>query len=90
MDSVEKCLDCMDFACDFTQWRDNLPGSLTAGQKAYWLDEEVQNLASNLDAFLAERVCPDTGEEELLREMWSVADIDQRRCLVGVLLKVMK
>jgi hypothetical protein len=83
-----KCLDCMDFSCDWSSWRTNLKNNITGKTNFYWQDEAVRNIAERLDSLLDQKVCSKTPEEELIKGMWDVASVDERKSLAMVLLKL--
>ena len=83
-----KCLECMDFSCDWSSWRINLKDNITGKTNFYWQDEAIRNIAERLDTLLDEKVCSKTPEEELIKEMWDVASVDERKSLAMVLLKL--
>ena len=90
MENRNACLDCMDFTCDWSDWRTNLKKSLAGEGHFYWQDEAVENMATRLDEFLEEKVCPESSEEELVKQMWTVSAPDERRTLISVFLKVIE
>ena len=83
-----KCLNCMDFSCDWSVWRKNLKRNVTGEKHFYWQDEAVQHIAESLNSLLEKKVCAATSEEELIKEMWDVAAVDERKSLAMVLLKL--
>jgi hypothetical protein len=89
MEERAQVLECMDFSCGWSQWRDGLKEALAGkGGRYYWQDELVDSMAAGLDVFLADRVCPATPQEELIEEMWAAAAPEERRTLAMVFLKV--
>jgi len=90
MDNRNVCLDCMDFNCAWSDWRTNLTKSLAGEGRFYWQDEAVENMAGRLNEFLEEKVFPESSEEELLKQMWTVSAPDERRTLISVFLKVIE
>jgi len=85
-----KCLNCMDFSCDWSAWRKNLKSNITGERNFYWQDEAVRNIAERLDSLLEQKVCLKTPEEELIKEMWDAARVDERKSLAMVLLKLIE
>jgi hypothetical protein len=83
-----KCLDRMDLSCDWHTWRTDLKANIVGDRKYYWQDEAVQHVAERLDALLDEKINPDKQQEELVKEMWDVASVDERKSLAMVLLKL--
>jgi hypothetical protein len=85
-----KCLEPMDFSCNWSSWRTNLKNNITGRTNFYWQDEAVRNIAERLDSLLDEKLCSKTREEELIKEMWDVASLDERKSLAMILLKLIK
>jgi hypothetical protein len=85
-----KCLDCLDFSSDWSAWRKNFKKNLIGEQHFYWRDEAVKNIAERLDSYLDKNIDVKAPEEELMKEMWDVASIDERKSLAMVLLKLVE
>ena len=85
---IMKCLDSMDFVKDWQTWRDTLHEAI-AGAKKFGLSEDViRDMSVKVGDFLAEKVCPATKEEQLLKEMWDVATPEERRTIAALMLKL--
>ncbi len=85
-----QCLEVMDFLKDWTNWRNTLKEGIAAARKIGMSDAEIQDLATRVGDFLAEKVCPATKEEELLKEMWDIATPEERKTIATVLFKMVK
>jgi hypothetical protein len=83
-----ECINMMDFVGDWAQWRNNLRRAVSVGKKVGMSEEEIEALAAQIGDFLAEKVCPATPEEELLKEMWGVATAEERRTIAGLMVKL--
>jgi len=83
-----QCINMMEYVGDWNEWRKNLRRAVSVGKKAGMSDDEIEGLATQIGDFLAEKVCPATPEEELLKEMWGVASPDERRMLAGLMVKM--
>jgi len=83
-----ECVQMMDFVGDWAEWRKNLRRAVSVGKKVGMSDEEIEALAAQIGDFLAEKVCPATPEEELLKEMWSVAEPEERRTIAALMVKL--
>ena len=86
----EKCIEAMDFMKDWDQWRGTLKQAIESGRQVGLTDAEIQSLATNVGDFLSTKVCPATKEEELLRDMWSVASADERKALGSLIFKMVE
>lgn len=90
MDGKSGACDSLDFVRDWSQWRSTLKEAIHQGREAGLSDSMMQSLSVKVGDFLATRVCPETKEEELLREMWDVADIDERKILAQLIFKMVE
>jgi hypothetical protein len=88
---VEKKLECInmvDFVGDWAEWRNNLRRAVSVGKKVGMSEDEIEALAAQIGDFLAEKVCPATPEEELLKEMWEAATPEERKTIAGLMVKM--
>lgn len=83
-----KCISMMDYVGNWGEWRENLSQAVSAGKKTGMSQEQMEKLATQIGDFLAENVCPETPEEELLQEMWNTASPDEREVLAKLLVKM--
>ena len=86
--NVMKCMDSMDFVKDWQTWRDTLHEAIQGARKFGLSDDVIKDVSVRMGDFLAERVCPATKEEELLKEMWDVATPDERRTIATLMFKL--
>jgi hypothetical protein len=86
----EKCLQAMDFLKDWKTWRGSLNEAIGAARKFGVSDETIEDLSVKVGDFLAEKVCPATKEEELLREMWDLATAEERKTLASLIFKMVE
>jgi hypothetical protein len=80
----------MDFVKDWETWRGTLHEGISEARKFGVSDEIMREMATKIGNFLAEKVCPATKEEELLKEMWDVATPDERKTLAGLVIKMVE
>lgn len=88
VDKKLQCINMMEYVGDWAEWRKNLRRAVSVGQKVGMSEDEIEALAAQIGDFLAEKVCPATPEEELLKEMWSVADPEERRTIAALMVKM--
>jgi len=88
MAEKEKVCEVLDYAKDWDQWRATLKEAIGKGRAAGLSDETIQKLSVKVGDFLVKRVCAETKEEELLREMWQVAEKDERKTLARLIFKM--
>jgi hypothetical protein len=86
----EKCLQAMDFLKDWKTWRGSLNEAIGAARKFGVSDETIKDLSVKVGDFLAEKVCPATKEEELLKEMWDLATAEERKTLASLIFKMVE
>jgi sulfur relay (sulfurtransferase) DsrC/TusE family protein len=83
-----KCLNTMDFVKDWKTWRETLHNSIKDARKFGLSDETIKEISVKVGDFLADKVCPATKEEELLREMWDVGTPDERKTIATLIFKM--
>lgn len=88
VDKKLQCINMMEYVGDWAEWRKNLRRAVSVGKKVGMSEEEIEALATQIGGFLAEKVCPATPEEELLKEMWQVATPEERRTIAGLMVKM--
>jgi sulfur relay (sulfurtransferase) DsrC/TusE family protein len=85
-----KCLAVMDFIKDWKTWRESLKQGIAEAHKLGVSDEMIKEMGVKIGNFLAERVCPASKEEELMKEMWDVATPEERKVLATIIFKMVK
>ena len=83
-----ECINMLEYVGDWAEWRKNLRRAVSVGKKVGMSEEEIEGLATQIGDFLAEKVCPATPEEELLKEMWAAASPDERKMIAGLMVKM--
>ncbi len=87
---ADKCVEGMDFMKDWQTWRTTVKEAISQARKLGLSEDKIHALAVRFASFLADRVCPATPEEELLKEMWNTSSPDERKVLARILFKMMK
>jgi hypothetical protein len=85
-----KCVSALDFVKDWNNWRTTLKQGIQQAKKLGVSDETIKNMAAKVGDFLAEKVCPATKEEELLKELWNVGTPDERKVLATLIFKLVQ
>lgn len=80
----------MDYVKDWNTWRKTLKEGITQAKKFGVSDETIKDMAVKMGDFLAEKVCPQSKEEELLKEMWDIATIEERKTIATLMFKMVK
>jgi len=85
-----QCLSALDYVKDWNTWRKTLKEGITQAKKFGVSDETIKDMAVKIGDFLAEKVCPQSKEEELLKEMWDIATIEERKTIATLMFKMVK
>jgi hypothetical protein len=88
VDKKLQCISMMEYVGDWEKWRGNLRRAVSVGKAVGMSEQEMEGLATQIGDFLAEKVCPATPEEQLLKEMWNVAEPDERKVIAGLMVKM--
>jgi hypothetical protein len=88
VDKKLQCINLMEYVGDWEVWRNNLRRAVNVGKAVGMSEDEIEDLATQIGDFLAEKVCPATPEEELLKEMWNVAEPEERKVIAGLMVKM--
>lgn len=83
-----KHLQGFDYGEDWGTWRENIKKRIYLAHKFGIPDEMIQSIAARVGDFLLKKASPVTKEEKLLQEMWSVANLDERRTIATLMLKM--
>ncbi|MEW5761742.1 MAG: DUF3243 family protein [Bacillota bacterium] len=67
-----------------------LAAKIQEGQRAGLSDEQIVQGIVNLGNVMSRFVKPDSPEEALMKEMWSIATDDEKRTLAGIVLRMGK
>ena len=89
-EQVQMCINALDFTQDWSTWRDTLREAIATARGMGISDDEIKDMAVRLGDFLAEKVCAATKEEELIRDMWTVADPDERKVIARVMFRMLE
>jgi hypothetical protein len=85
-----KSLQGFDCVRDWAAWRVNVKERIAVTHKFGVPDETIKAIATKVGDCLAEKVCPATKEEELLKELWNVATPDERKTIAGLIFKMVQ
>ncbi len=85
---TRKHLQAFDGGEDWGKWRENIRKRIYLAHKFGIPDETIQAIAVRVGDFLSRKASPVIKEEKLLQEMWSVADLDERRTIAKLMLRM--
>jgi|BEDMetMinimDraft_2_1075160.scaffolds.fasta_scaffold50547_1 hypothetical protein len=77
----------MPFTDSFAQFKESLAEKLHLAERVGASRGTILNAAKDFSAWLAREVDPANPEQRLLKEMWEVADDNERNAMVSVLVK---
>jgi hypothetical protein len=80
----------MDFIKDWNTWRKTLKEAIGEARKFGVPDAVIKDLGVKVGDFLANKVCPATKEEELLKTMWDVGTPEERKVLATLIFKMVE
>jgi sulfur relay (sulfurtransferase) DsrC/TusE family protein len=83
-----KCLSALDYVKDWDTWRKTLKEGIAEARKFGVSEETIKTMAVKMGDFLATKVCPQTKEEELLKQMWDVATTEERKVIATLMFKM--
>ncbi|MPW24429.1 DUF3243 family protein [Alkalibaculum sp. M08DMB] len=73
---------------NWDNWKNTLKAAINLGDKAGLTQETMSNVGSSIGTFLAKSVEPENEEQRLLKEMWSVANNNEKETMTSVLIKM--
>lgn len=71
----------------FDEWLETLDNALDAAQSVGMSRDEIQEAAARLGDYLENQVQPDIPENKFLKELWQVADEEEKKNIAGVMIK---
>jgi len=89
MEEDAKCLSGGDFLKDWEQRKKTVGDAIKTARKLGMPDRLIEVASVKVGEFLTTRVCAESPEEALIKDLWSVANADERKTLGKLLFKVM-
>jgi hypothetical protein len=74
----------------FSKWKSFLGDRVEAAEKAGFSEESINQIAYQIGGFLADKIDPENKEERLLKELWDVADEQERKVMAKIMVKLAK
>jgi hypothetical protein len=90
MEEKTTCLSGGDFMKDWNQWRKTVNEAIHTARKLGMPDQLIMVASTKVGDFLSTRLCPATPEEALIKELWDVAEPNDRKVLGKLLFKIME
>jgi hypothetical protein len=74
----------------FSKWKQFLGDRVEAAEKAGFNDESISQIAYQIGGFLADKIDPENKEERVLKELWDVADDQEKKVMAKIMVKLAK
>ncbi|WP_281887541.1 DUF3243 domain-containing protein [Paenibacillus sp. YYML68] len=74
----------------FERWKEFLGERVEQAEKAGMSEETISKIAFQIGEFLADKVDPENKEERVLKELWDVADEQERKAMASIMVKLAK
>jgi hypothetical protein len=72
----------------FDRWKEFLNSRVEQAGKAGMKEETINKLALQIGEFLSDKVDPENNEERVLKELWDVADEQEKKTLARLMVKL--
>ncbi len=89
MDQGTTCLKGGDFVKDWDQWKLTVGEAIKLARKIGTPDKLIELASVKVGDFLSTRLCAESKEEALIRDLWVVASPEERKVLGKLLFKIM-
>jgi len=89
MEENATCLSGGDFLKDWEQWKKTVGEAIKTARKLGMPDKLIEVASVKVGDFLTKRVCAESPEEALIKELWDVAGPEERKTLGKLLFKLM-
>ncbi|MEF3304898.1 DUF3243 domain-containing protein [Paenibacillus sp. GYB003] len=74
----------------FERWKEFLSERVEQAHKAGMSDETISKIAAQVGEFLADKIDPENKEERVLKELWDVADEQEKRAIARCMVKLVR
>jgi hypothetical protein len=89
MEQGTTCLSGGDFIKDWDQWKKTVNDAIKTARKIGMPDKLIEIASVKVGDFLVNRICAESKEEALIKELWEAATPDERKTLGKLLFKIM-
>lgn len=74
----------------FERWKEFLSERVEQAHNAGMSDETIAKLAAQLGEFLSNKIDPENKEERVLKELWDVADEQEKTTIARLMVKLVR
>jgi hypothetical protein len=89
-DAPEACLDMMNFAQSWDDWKGSLRETVNTARELDPSDRNVTQTVVDIIDFLAARVCSGSPQERMVAEMWNRSTKEEREVLARIFLRMLE
>jgi hypothetical protein len=89
MEEDTTCLSGGDFIKDWDQWKKTVNEVIKTARKVGMPDKLIEIASVKVGDFLSKKLCAESKEEALIKELWDVATPDERKTLGKLLFRIM-
>jgi len=89
MEQGTTCLSGGDFIKDWDQWKKTVGEAIKMARKVGMPDKLIEVASVKVGDFLTKKLCAESKEEALVKELWDAASPDERKTLGKLLFKIM-
>jgi hypothetical protein len=72
----------------WNKWKETLGKAVDLGETVGMSDNTINNIAEKVGTFLSNNVDPHNNEERFLKELWDVADENDRKTLAKLVVRM--
>lgn len=83
------CLSGGDFIKDWDQWKKTVNEAIKTARKVGLPDKLIELASVKVGDFLTKRLCTESKEEALIKELWDAGSPEDRKTLGKLLFKIM-
>ncbi|MFW5972028.1 MAG: DUF3243 family protein [Bacillota bacterium] len=73
---------------DWDKWKKTLAQAINVGHKVGLKDETIINIGSKIGDFLDWNTDPENKEQRVIKEMWDLADEEEKKIMTKLLVKM--
>jgi hypothetical protein len=89
MEEGTTCLSGGDFIKDWDQWKKTVNEAIKTARKVGLPDKLIELASVKVGDFLTKRLCTESKEEALIKELWDAGSPQDRKTLGKLLFKIM-
>lgn len=80
----------MSVLSNFDKWKEFLGNRVKNAEAAGMSENMITEFATEIGNYLSDKIDPENKEERVLKELWDVADENERHTIAGLMVKLGK